>query len=100
MRVEKPIPGGVFKKLRQGVKVLGSKTKPVKVKRLSGRRFTITLTEGRNRQIRRMCQKVGFPVKELKRIRIVTLSDVKLAEGEVRPLGPQEKALLLKSVGL
>lgn len=100
VRVEKPIPDGVFKKLRQGVKVLGSKTKPAKVKRLSARRFTITLTEGRNRQIRRMCQKVGFPVRELKRIRIVTLSDVKLAEGKVRSLTLQEKMVLLKAVGL
>ena len=100
VRVEKPIPEGSLKKLRSGLKILGKKTKQASVKRLTGRRFTITLTEGRNRQIRRMCQKVGSPVKELKRIRIVTLRDAKLAEGKVRALTEQEKVQLLGGVGL
>ena len=100
VQVEKPVPEGVFKKLRTGVKVLGSKTKPAKITRLSARRFTITLTEGRNRQIRRMCQKVGFPVKQLKRIRIVTLRDAKIKEGTVRKLTSKEVKDLLHAVDI
>ncbi len=98
VRVERPISEGVLQKLGEGLKILGKKTKPAVVTRLSGRRFCIALTEGRNRQIRRMCQKVGYPVKELKRIRIVTLTDPHLKEGKVRPLTEKEKSELLKAV--
>lgn len=100
VRVEKPITDGMLKKLESGLKILGKKTKPAKIKRLSGRRFTITLTEGRNRQIRRMCQKVGAPVKELRRVRIVTVRDAKLKDGRVCELSEKEKRGLLKSVEL
>jgi len=100
VKVEKPIPDGAIKKLESGLKILGTKTKPTVVKRLTGRTFSIALTEGKNRQIRRMCQKVGQPVKALKRIRIVTLKDAKLVEGKVRSLTPSEKKQLLNAVGL
>ncbi len=100
VRVEKPITDGALKKLESGLKILGKKTKKAKVKRLSGRRFTITLTEGRNRQIRRMCQKVGAPVKELRRVRIVNVRDAKLKESGVRKLLEREREKLLKSVEL
>ena len=100
VRVEKPITDGALKKLESGLKILGKKTKPAKIKRISGRRFAITLTEGRNRQIRRMCQKVGMPVKELKRVRIVNLRDVDMKEGKVRKLSDTDKKTLLKLVEL
>jgi len=100
VRVEKPITDGALKKLAQGLKILGTKTKPATIKRLSGRRFSIALTEGKNRQIRRMCQKVGSPVKELKRVRIVTLRDAKLKEGEVRELRAKEREALLRAIGI
>jgi pseudouridine synthase len=100
VRVEKPITDGALKKLAQGLKILGAKTKPAKVKRLTGRTFSIALTEGRNRQIRRMCQKVGSPVQDLRRIRIVTLSDPGLKEGEVRELTAEERESLLRAVGM
>jgi pseudouridine synthase len=100
VRVEQPIQDGALRKLESGLKILGEKTKPAVITRLSARRFTIALTEGKNRQIRRMCQKVGSPVKELKRVRIVTLRDVKLGEGEVRVLTSHEREGLLKAVGI
>lgn len=100
VRVEKPITDGALKKLESGLKILGKKTKPAKIKRISGRRFAITLTEGRNRQIRRMCQKVGMPVKELKRVRIVNLRDMDMKEGKVRKLSDTDKKTLLKLVEL
>jgi 23S rRNA pseudouridine2605 synthase/23S rRNA pseudouridine2604 synthase len=97
---ECPIPDGALRKLAEGLKIFGEKTKPTVIKRLSGTRFRIALTEGRNRQIRRMCQKVGSPVRKLRRIRIVTLRDEALKEGSVRVLTEKEKAELLRAVGL
>ncbi len=94
------ITDGALSKLKKGMTISGSKTKPAKIKRLSQNKFTIALTEGKNRQIRRMCQKVGCPVKDLKRIRIMTLKDSKLKEGEVCELSKKEKGALLESVGL
>jgi len=96
----RPIMDGALSKLKKGMTISGTKTKPAKIKRFSQSRFSIALTEGKNRQIRRMCQKVGCPVKELKRIRIVTLSDRKLKSGEVRELSEKEKNDLLGAVGL
>lgn len=95
-----PIADGALKKLEKGITIAGTKTKPAKVSRLGHSRFRIVLTEGRNRQIRRMCQKVGSPVRTLRRVRIMTLSDPKLWPGKVRPLKEQEKARLLSSVSL
>ena len=98
--LERPIPDGALRKLEEGLKIFGEKTKPAKIQRLSGTRFRIALTEGRNRQIRRMCQKVGSPVRHLRRIRIATLEDAMLKEGEVRMLTERERGELLRAVGL
>ena len=100
VKVGNPITDGALKKLEKGMMISGEKTKPTQVKRLGPSSFTICLTEGKNRQIRRMCQKVGCPVDSLKRIRIMTLTDSKLKEGSIRLLTDQEKKDLLKSVGL
>lgn len=82
VQVAGKITDGSLAKLREGVKLWGEKTNPTVIKRLSGSRFLITLTEGKNRQIRRICRKVGFPVLELKRVKIKGLDfkDVKMGE--------------------
>lgn len=98
--LERPIPDGALRKLSEGLKIFGEKTKPARIERLSSAKFRIALTEGRNRQIRRMCQKVGSPVRQLRRIRIVTLQDDVLKEGSVRVLTEKEKTELLQGVGL
>ncbi len=98
--VDRAMPGAVLKKIAEGVSLKGVQTKPARTFKLSPSSFTITLTEGRNRQIRRMCQQTGFTVKTLKRIRIMTLRDEKMAEGDVRPLTQKERSALLQSVGL
>lgn len=95
-----PITDGQLHKLERGVTIDGAKTKPATVRRLGTSHFTLALTEGRNRQIRRMCQKVGCPVKALRRIRIMTLKDPKLKPGQVRELTEKEKLSLLHSVSL
>ena len=94
------IKDGQLRKLEEGMMISGEKTKPTRVLRLSDSSFRIALTEGKNRQIRRMCQKVGAPVETLKRVRIMTLEDSVLAPGKIRPLAEQERATLLASVGL
>lgn len=100
VRTTDPIPDGALDKLRKGMIILGEKTKPAKVERLSPNSFLISITEGKNRQIRRMCQKVGSPVWKLKRVRIMTLTDPNLKEGTLRPLTPAERKSLLESVDL
>jgi 23S rRNA pseudouridine2605 synthase/23S rRNA pseudouridine2604 synthase len=97
---ERPMTGGQVEKLEEGMKIAGEKLKPAVVKKFAGAKMSIVLTEGRNRQIRRMCQKVGNPVKTLKRVRIMTLTDPLLKEGRIRLLTAQEKTALLASVGL
>ncbi|MDD5040936.1 MAG: pseudouridine synthase [Candidatus Peribacteraceae bacterium] len=98
--VEQPIMEGALDKMRRGMIIMGEKTKPAVVRKIGAKIFVIALTEGRNRQIRRMCQKVGDPVVTLKRIRIMTLRDARLKPGAIRPLTTTERAELLASIGL
>ena len=69
----------------------GVKTQPAKITKLSERKFRIILTEGRNRQIRKMCSKVDDEVVKLKRIRIENIKLGNLKPGEWRYLTPAEK---------
>lgn len=94
------IKDGQLRKLEQGMTISGEKTKPARIRRLGPSRFRIALTEGKNRQIRRMCQKVGAPVETLKRVRIMTLEDPSLQAGEFRELTAKERTQLLHSVGV
>lgn len=94
------IKDGQLRKLEQGMTISGEKTKPARIRRLGPSRFRIALTEGKNRQIRRMCQKVGAPVETLRRVRIMTLEDPALKSGMIRPLTRSEKVGLLESIGL
>jgi pseudouridine synthase len=100
VEVFEPITDGAIMKLEKGITISGEKTKPTIVKRIDENKFSIALTEGKNRQIRRMCQKVGKPVTSLKRIRIMTLSDSSMKQGDLRELTNDEKEELLKSVGI
>ena len=94
------ISPSVCRKIEQGFLMDGRMTKPLTCTKVGPERIRIILTEGKNRQIRRMCQAVGFTVKKLKRIRIMTLSDDTLRSGTIRALKEEEKNALLKSVGL
>jgi pseudouridine synthase len=94
--VAKALSAGVLRKLAQGLPLLGTKTRPARVNRISARRFLIVLQEGKNRQIRRMLQKVGNQVTDLKRIRIANIRLGKLPAGRWRHLSEKEKDRLLK----
>ncbi|MDD5469507.1 MAG: pseudouridine synthase [Candidatus Peribacteraceae bacterium] len=98
--VEHPVTEGALQKMRNGMTILGEKTKPTLARKTGERSFAIALTEGKNRQIRRMCQKVGNPVISLRRIRIMTLKDTVLKSGQIRPLTATEKTQLLDAIGI
>jgi pseudouridine synthase len=92
-------------RLRQGLVIDGRRTLPATirlVRTISGRRgpqalVEITLREGRNRQVRRMCDAIGHPVDRLRRTRIGPVSDSRLTPGRFRDLTPQEVRQLLSS---
>lgn len=90
VEVSRPIPEGALEKLRAGMKLWGEKTKPTKIRRLTAVRFRIILEEGKNRQIRRICQKVGYPVSHLRRVRVAGLWLGDLALGKWRFLREEE----------
>ncbi len=81
---------GVVRRLREGVELDDGITAPAKVAVLGDRLLRITIHEGRNRQVRRMCEAVGTPVVRLVRTRIGPLADRTLAPGEWRPLTQDE----------
>lgn len=84
------IPMGAIRKLEEGVKLAGEETLPTVVKKIAPAKIRIILKEGKNRQVRRICQKVGFPVKTLKRVRIKDLYLGDLPLGRWRYLSQDE----------
>lgn len=90
VEVEEFLTDGQIRKLEDGVKLWGQKTLPTRVRRLGPKTFRIILQEGKNRQIRRICQKVGNPVRRLRRVRIKNLTLGNLPIGKWRHLTPQE----------
>lgn len=96
--VAKPLPEGALRKLAKGLPMMGTRTRPARVKRISARRFGIVLQEGKNRQIRRMIRKVGNQVTHLKRIRIANIKMGNLPSGSWRYLTKIEKEKLLKAL--
>lgn len=90
VKLEGNISDGALKKLEFGISLDGKKLKPAIVKRISKNSFNIILKEGRNRQIRRMCEKVGFEVILLKRLRISNIYLNDLQEGKFEYLTKDE----------
>lgn len=88
--VDKPISGDFIKKMSNGVAILDTVTKKCKVIQDNKQRFTITLTQGLNRQIRRMCDTLGYQVLKLKRTRIMSITLKELSVGKWRYLTAEE----------
>jgi len=97
--VQDPIADDVLRQLAEGMPILGSRTRPARVRRLSGRRFRMVLQEGRNRQIRRMVRQAGHRVKRLHRVRVAHIRLGGLPEGAWRHLASAEKDELLRCLG-
>lgn len=89
--VDRPMTPGFLKAMSEGVKILGQMTLPCKVTRVSDRMFRIILTEGKNRQIRRMCSALGYEVRKLQRIRIMNIHLGGQKTGTWRDLTEREK---------
>ena len=88
--VNKPITDEFIKGMAAGVPMLGTVTKKCKVKKEAPQVFRITLVQGLNRQIRRMCQHFGFEVTKLERVRIMNVSLKGLPPGEWRDFTDDE----------
>ena len=94
----RPEPGDV-RRLRRGVELDDGLTAPARVALMSPSTLRITIHEGRNRQIRRMCEAIGHPVRRLVRIRIGPITDRRLAVGTWRELTPVEVRGLAEVAG-
>ncbi|MEK5059865.1 pseudouridine synthase [Paenibacillus shunpengii] len=94
--VNRPVTESFLRGMSSGVKILGERTLPCTVTRISEKTFRIILTEGKNRQIRRMCSAFGYEVRKLKRIRIMNIHLGSQATGTWRELSEQEKSELGK----
>lgn len=92
--VDRTVTPSFLRGMSTGVKILGEMTLPCTVTRISDRVFRIILTEGKNRQIRRMCSAFGYEVRKLKRIRIMNIHLGEQATGTWRELTPAEKSEL------
>ena len=88
--VDKPINDKFIKDMASGVRILGTVTKNCYVEKKGPKTFKIILTEGMNRQIRRMCEALGYEVKQLKRIRIMNIHLGNLPIGQWRNLTTKE----------
>lgn len=101
--VDKPIGQEFVEKMAGGLPILGTVTQKCKVEKLGSSTFRIVLTQGLNRQIRRMCEYLGYEVTKLKRTRIMNIGLEGLGVGEWRELEPEEIAeiqrLTANSVG-
>jgi 23S rRNA pseudouridine2604 synthase len=88
--VDKPITEAFVKGMASGVRILGTLTKPCVVTRVSTNGFRIILTQGLNRQIRRMCAAFDYKVRRLQRVRIMHIELGKLQSGQWRDLTQKE----------
>ena len=88
--VDKEITQEFLEKMASGVPILDTVTRPCKVEKIGKYTFSIILTQGLNRQIRRMCEALGYQVRELIRVRIMNIHLGRLKEGEYRMLTDAE----------
>lgn len=102
VKVDKEITDVFLQKMSNGVRLheLNTVTRPCPVTKIGKYTFNIILTQGLNRQIRRMCKECGYKVKELKRIRVMNIGLDKLKSGEYRELTEDEKIQLYQQASL
>lgn len=100
VQCEKAVTDEMIEAFRKGVYLheLEVKTRPCKVYRTGDKSFSIILTQGLNRQIRRMCREFGVPIRDLCRVRIENLILGRLKEGTYRKLRKEERDELLASL--
>lgn len=102
VKVNKPLTEEAIEHMRNGVwlKELELKTRACEITRIGAQTMQMVLTQGVNRQIRRMCHAVGFEVKKIKRTRVMTVKLASLKPGEFRELTEEEKEELYLACSL
>ncbi|HSI65778.1 MAG TPA: 23S rRNA pseudouridine(2604) synthase RluF [Planococcus sp. (in: firmicutes)] len=98
VKVDMPITESFLQKMQQGVEILDTVTLPAKAEKLSKYTFRLTLRQGLNRQIRRMCSALGYEVRKLQRVRIMNIALGDLAVGQWRDLTTEEREELFKQL--
>ncbi len=98
VQVDQEVTTDFLSRMRSGVPILGTVTKRCRVEKLGDRTFKIILTQGLNRQIRRMCEYLGYKVLNLKRVRIMHIDLGKLPMGKYRDLTDLELKKLFSSI--
>ena len=96
--LDKPITNTLLLKIKEGLKTSGFKARPAKIRKIAQEKFEMILTEGKNRQIRRMAAALGFAVRELVRIRVMNIRLGNLAPNQFRPIEGEELKELLQNL--
>ncbi|MCR5743526.1 MAG: pseudouridine synthase [Lachnospiraceae bacterium] len=97
--VDRPVTEEFLEKMRAGVHILGTVTRPCRAWKTGTKSFHIVLTQGLNRQIRRMCDECGCHVTKLKRIRVMNIKLGDLTTGAYRDFTEEELKELMKILG-
>lgn len=99
VKVDKPLTEAALHKMRKGIwlEELEQTTRPCEITQLESDTMRMILTQGINRQIRRMCEATGYAVRELKRTRVMNIELADLAPGEYRELTGAEREELYRS---
>ena len=100
--MDKEITDTFIEQMQKGVYLeeLEVKTRPCKMEKIGKYTFRIVLTQGLNRQIRRMCQTFGYQVVQLKRVRIMNIHLGRLTPGQYREVTGEELKVLYQSIGM
>lgn len=96
--VDKAVTNEFLRDMAAGVPILDTVTRPCRVRKIGKYTFSIVLTQGLNRQIRRMCEALGYQVKDLIRLRIMNIELGNLKEGEYRKLTDEELNCLYEQI--
>lgn len=96
--VNKPVTEEFIKKMANGVPILDTVTRKCKVEKIGKCKFRIILTQGLNRQIRRMCEYLGYKVTRLQRVRVMNIELGNLKPGEYRAVTEEEIAKLYELI--
>lgn len=102
VKVDKQLTEEALETLRNGIYLadLKQQTRPCVVEHKGPYTFSIILTQGLNRQIRRMCTAVGYQVKQLRRVRVMNIKLGNLKTGEYRELTEEERTILYRDAGM
>lgn len=98
VHVTEPITEEFIRKMSEGVPILDTVTRPCTVTPCGKHSFRIILTQGLNRQIRRMCEALGYQVRDLKRIRVMNIHLGSLKTGTFRNVTEKELSILMKEL--